>query len=436
MKQKIPVPHFGSRLRKLRPLIFKAALVCLFVFFAESCTYNDLNREIVPARIKTAEGAIEDQLSAKFSILLNDALQYKEVRQFLKDEVAKKIDGDFDILYAAVRNKAIVIRGVDGSTQTTTFENILLKGIGKSAGRTSAENLFVDSIFNYFPVIQIAFPETSKNSPLTWNVSETVPYVTIVESDNDEATTKKLPAITPSGNHIEIDANVVPNELYAVVGKSERIVAVKTADISIHNKTARAAGCLVFEGDGYSDDYSYYMIDQGCGSGGGGGTTSGSSTQPTCREYGQNEFLTQINVPNISDIESWVKGAPELRLQIKTANISGQQIDIFSTGQMSAPSRSGIANDNWWDLADIDLFQWSQTYTTGAVVYHWSEIDGGDLVNVTINFSPPNTGLTIGLTFKIGDGDDDCGWRMLQITECGNQYGTGTINWRSRYLKL
>lgn len=432
MKQKIPVPHFGSRLRKLRPLIFKTALVCLLAVFAESCTYNDLNREIAPTRIKTAEGAIEDKLSAKFSLLLNDALQYKEVRQFLKDEVVKKIDGDFDILYAAVRNKPIVTRGVDGSTQTTTFENILLKGIGKSTGRTSAENLFVDSIFNYFPVIQIAFPETSKNSPLTWNVSETVPYVTIVESDHDEATTKKLPAITPAGNHIEIDANVIPNEFFAVVGKSERIVAVKTADLSAHNKTARAvAGCLVFEGDGYS----YYTLSQGCGGGGGGGTTGGGSTQPTCREYGVNEFLTQINVPDISSIESWVKGAPELKLQIKTANASGSQIDIFATGQLDAPSRDGIANSNWWDLTDIDMFQWSQPYTTGAVVYLWTEIDGGDLVTVTIAYSPPNSGLTVTLNFKIGDGDDQCGWRTLQLTECGNQFSTGTINWRSRYFR-
>jgi hypothetical protein len=258
-----------------------------------------------------------------------------------------------------------------------------------------------------------------------------VPYVTIVESDNDEATTKKLPAITPAGNHIEIDANVIPNEFYAVVGKSERIVAVKTA-ISAQNKTARAiSGCLVFEGDGYS----YYTLSQGCGGGGGGGTTGSGSTQPTCREYGVNEFLTQINVPDISSIESWVKGAPELKLQIKTANASGSQIDIFATGQLDAPSRDGIANSNWWDLTDIDMFQWSQPYTTGAVVYLWTEIDGGDLVTVTIAYSPPNSGLTVTLNFKIGDGDDQCGWRTLQLTECGNQFSTGTINWRSRYFR-
>ncbi len=431
MKQKIPVPHFGSRLRKLRPLIFKTALVCLLAVFAESCTYNDLNREIAPTRIKTVEGAIEDQLSAKFSILLNDALQYKEVRQFLKDEVTKKIDDDFDILYAAVRNQSLSVKSADGILKTTTFEGILLKGANKSTGRTDAESLFIDSLFSYLPTIQIAFPETSKNSPLTWNVGETVPYVTIVESDNDEATTKKLPAITPAGNHIEIDANVIPNEFYAVVGKSERIIAIKNTDNSTQNKTARVICQRVFQ----DDDYTYYRSSCGGGGGGGGGTGGGGSTQPTCRTYGVNEFLTQINVPDISSIESWAKGAPELKLQIKTANASGSQIDIFATGQLDAPRRAGIANSNWWDLTDIDMFQWSQTFTTGAVVYLWTEIDGGDLVTVTIAYSPPNSGLTVTLNFKIGDGDDQCGWRTLQLTECGNQFSTGTINWRSRYFR-
>lgn len=349
------------------------------------------------------------------------------MRQFLKDEVAKKIDGDFDILYAAVRNKPIVTRGVDGSTQTTTFENILLKGIGKRTGRTTAENLFVDSIFNYFPVIQIAFPETSKNSPITWNVSETVPYVTIVESDNDEATTKKLPAITPAGNHIEIDANVIPNEFYAVVGKSERIVAVKTA-ISAQNKTARAiSGCLVFEGDGYS----YYTINQGCGGGGGGVISSPGSTQPTCRAYGVNEFLWAMNCPNISQIESWAKGAPELLLQLK----SSAGGDIASPGLIETPSRSGISNDNWHTFRDIDLFQWS-AITTGGVVYFWTEVDGGTSVNVEVSVTDPQTNLTVKVTFTVGDGDDQCGYRTVQVTECQTEFGTNLIRWRDKYRKL
>jgi hypothetical protein len=77
-------------------------LVSLFVFSCEKKV--DLEPDAASTTSSLRDG---EELRKYFAKALVKALQEKEVREFLKAEALEKYDGDYDVLYALVKNKKL-----------------------------------------------------------------------------------------------------------------------------------------------------------------------------------------------------------------------------------------------------------------------------------------------------------------------------------------
>jgi hypothetical protein len=83
-------------------------------------------------------------------------------------------------------------------------------------------------------------------------------------------------------------------------------------------------------------------------------------------------------------VESWVSGAPELRLRIVQGSENGAST-VFTSGRMEPARRKDIA-DTWWNK-EIPLFSWS-TNTYGTVLtFDWQEEDNISKMEFTVSAS-------------------------------------------------
>jgi hypothetical protein len=218
-----------------------------------------------------------------------------------------------------------------------------------------------------------------------------------------------------------VDANNEPNELFVVIGPSERVIAVNKGDGLV---VARRTSCatLLFEDTDYyyysrpSYESCYYygdVVDSRAG------TNAGSTnTTSTCRTFGKEEWLYQINCTNINNYEKWHQGAPELRIRIMSPEFSFSS--LIHTGEMEPSKRKDIKN-KWW-TKEGQLFKWSEQYSGEAVVVYWYEVDGGPQVKeIKLNAGyTKKDGLKVDVstTINIGKRDDSIGEKLIIIDNC------------------
>lgn len=354
----------------------------------------------------------------KFTALLNRSLRVPEVRRFLKQETQGRFDGDYDVLYAAIKDKQIGVGDSKGRSELLTFEQVLFRQ--SNNGRTEIDVSFLDQIVAEYPLLQISIPETSIHSVETWDELTVTPYVAILdETTYDELTTTHLDGYDPNGNPILVDANNEPSEIYVVVGPSERVIAV---DKSTGSAIARSKSCarLLFEDDLYyyysrpSYEACYFYGDMAGNNTG----TGSSSVASACRSYGKEEWLYQINCTNINNYEKWHQGAPELRIRVMSPEFSFSS--LIHTGEMEPSKRKDIKN-KWW-TKEGQLFKWSEQYSGEAVVYYWYEVDGGPQVKeIKLNAGySKKDGFKVeaSTTINIGKRDDSIGEKLVIIDNC------------------
>lgn len=83
-------------------------------------------------------------------------------------------------------------------------------------------------------------------------------------------------------------------------------------------------------------------------------------------------------------VESWVSGAPELRLRIVQGSENGAST-VFTSGRME-PARRKDIEDTWWNK-EIQLFTW-HTNTYGTVLtFDWQEEDNISKMEFTVSAS-------------------------------------------------
>jgi len=95
------------------------------------------------------------------------------------------------------------------------------------------------------------------------------------------------------------------------------------------------------------------------------------------------EYLMSIRCPNLNEIESWIKGAPELRIILKSA-----KGDI--TDQWFYPATRSAIDNVWWSINGSDgryLYYWDIESYTKTVLFSWVEWDGfGDTHTYSSSF--------------------------------------------------
>ena len=400
---------FGENINFLNFLIMKKvfsyflfSLALAFIFTA--CNKQEDYFPLTNTKVEKQEAF------TYFSKVLSNALDKQEVRTFLKQEALKMVDHDYDVVYGIVKDEMIGKR---------TFEEFLQESESKLG--IGDERLNISNILSSMPLLNIAIPVNPQN----WNTKTELPYIVI---NNGSA---KITGTRSDGTQISFAETVRPNVPVIVVGENERMfidevtgkyVVDPLMAMFIPESPNKLQECYYAFGELICDDFGF----PGGGSGGSGGSGNGSSS---CNNgFNFKVYLKGLRSDNLSAIESWTYGAPELRL-----NILGGSGAFSNDGQnimegLWEPRRRRDINGVWWNLNDY-LFKWLSPY--GDVVwFSWDEEDGGiwteDTETITVQYGNNTYSVTAPKFLK--DNHIHVGTYPVYRDDCFPEiYGTNTL---------
>ncbi|MBU4273981.1 MAG: hypothetical protein KKA28_19285, partial [Planctomycetes bacterium] len=133
--------------------------------------------------------------------------------------------------------------------------------------------------------------------------------------------------------------------------------------------------------------------------------------------------LSKIRCPDLSALESWTRGGPELWLVVFDKNKAEFSKQYFHM------RRAEIANV--WYNVNRWIGYWDYATSGDALYFSWYEEDGGsNTQTITFTFTPIKGGPSIGVSFKIGSADDPAGGQTVNSDYYDAPYNTGLIEWR------
>ena len=365
------------RTTKIAGLFLSIGFACLL----SSCDKNDgvVSPESEPVGIISAEQVQYDPQMEAIAKALAASMGEESVRTLIKTEALKKFDGDYDILYQKIGNQ-----NVGGKTLSTLLNENSQKGNEKS------RTLPISQFAVQMPLLNIGVPVNAEK----WNTSNFEPLVVISPSSvvKDETKLTLVKAYDKAGKVHWLDAKKAPDFPVVVVGLNERVEILANGIASIKKG-------LIFTNNGEDKKQVELYEDPDGGGGGGGG---GTCTAP----YFSGIVLKGYNSGNISAIESWFNGGPEIRMTCAYANQNGNSVNIFgeTQGNLHNPDRSWV-NNTWWDLNDY-LFNWQSSYGDLVTFVLWEE-DAGTLINIPVTVKGKFLGAEINASFTINISDDN-----------------------------
>ncbi|MBW8878885.1 MAG: DUF3103 family protein [Acidobacteria bacterium] len=276
------------------------------------------------------------------------ALGEKQTRRIVKQEVGKKFDGDFDVLYRDIANHKV------GSGRT--FRQALGSAVGKLqkragtlAGREAAFG-DLDSYASALPQLQISIPVGFKD----WDAESTVPLVAFVPADVDDDDLREVEAFDATGRRYLIDAQTEPSFPVVVVGLNERTDRngyLRPEFAQPHSMDRTAAAKMIVQdpsdpsdpgGDVPSEPASPVYTP-----------AAPNVCDPRAHAAGDHEFLHEIKINN--DHEPWFKGSPEIYATYSFVDNQGIRGQFFM---------SNVDDEGRWYSINGPLFYWQATTAT------------------------------------------------------------------------
>lgn len=157
-----------------------------------------------------------------------------------------------------------------------------------------------------------------------------------------------------------------------------------------------------------------------------------TSIDRNSRVLGAGEYIYQIQVPDLSEIEHWTAGAIELTARVATQK-SGDAL-VYYYGDIS---RSDL-KDRKWKTMNTFIANWTTTSIGDYMKVHWTERDGGDKNAIKIILTMPsseNVPVETKVEFTIDNLDDNLGHQMVQFIDSQTQiYSTGLISWKMKSI--
>ena len=255
------------------------------------------------------------------------------IRQAIYAETQKQFDGDTEVLYSALRKISVGERG--------TFHDAVVNALIRITGDKSiSESLERDLAAN--PKLHVAVRDEDGK----WDPRAFGPIVAI--DPEDEAGITYIEGYTPDLKPVQLSAKVAPTEPVIVIGQNERVddkgnvtqnlsgVGMRSGAIKSLKKTVVSTG---------PEEKRVCMI-------GNGGNTS----------------MIKIKVPNLSDIESWTKGKPELQL-----TVIGEKGGTLYQNVWDGIKRNDI--DGKFKTLNQPMYDWYYDDYGGYASFAWIELD-------------------------------------------------------------
>lgn len=327
-----------------------------------SCQSNELN-DVDPVEALAVEATKFNDLG---HFVLNENRLNKNFKEFLYGEIEKQFDGDYNVLIDVLLEKNV---------------NSKSKAVGFSK-RITDEFQSQD----IYPQIFIPFYEELKAEGILGSKDPIVVFPTPDEAIreypgyilNDKVELQEL-------DFMISEEFAMQNEIW-VISPNER---VGNTDFVSLNK---------------EDEGRYLKI-----------SAFGNGTL----------YVSQIMVPDLGSIESWVRGKVELELRAFSPGIPN--LLNYSYPQIK---RDKLKNQRWHSVG-TNICTWAPS-VGDYVILHWTESDGGSTSTpITINYPATETSPAMSFTYTIKTDDQDLGYAaVLKTDNIGDLYNTGKIQWK------
>lgn len=332
-------------------------IALLFSTFVSSCDERSIN-PVLKENIQFQPKTKRDHLSQQFAVHLSSSLKDEAIREFIKKEVSKKFDGDYNILFQQAKNKEI---STDSEARgSVTFAEASF-GNNRN-GRSNSNDSLLTQLEEEYPTMQIAIPNLENKSVENWKTGSHQPLVAILPSDYDESTHKTIIAYSSDGTSKEISTENEPDELVVVISPSERVMAFPRQETTRNH----VSECFLSEPILTTASFDYYLDQRvlvDCGGSatpvddGGGGNTGGDTSGSDCDV--QNIHTLELHDEALKHIESWASGAPEIKLLVYT-NENGYNTKPKHFG-VYEPTKRKYIRDPWPvnGAKGNNLFNWN-----------------------------------------------------------------------------
>lgn len=455
-----------------------AIVMAAFVLF-EGCKKEEAITTSTPS--KTSAFQQSNVYIQRYALCVAELLENDEVRAVIKEEALKKFDGDYDILASVLQEKEL--------SNGLTIGELLLDKLDKFGVGVD----YLNNINETIPNLQVSVPVNCEN----WDVDAFIPAVVPVDVDFDDKANQAIIGYDNMGKPCSFSLKEDPTVPVVVVSVSERIdekgeerwieVSVfsdETNELSSSKEipsnpssitlTHGAANELILEWPDVNGENGYKVyrkvgqgdfslratlgancntyVDQALAYGtrywykvrsyNGEGTSAYSPFSTTIasgRDDGEElaiKCMKFSTTQDLNQVESWIRGVPELRLRVVKGLQNSSTADcIFTSNIITPPSRSAIV-DSWWFNA-IEIQDWYVNDFGTVLVFDWEEEDDlyPDTITLNAKYENKATGtIEVGgtITFNVSQ-HGPIGhktvfyWDNPYIT---NLYTINGFNWR------
>jgi len=331
----------------------------------------------------------KDYIKQIFAKSLAKTVESKEIRRFLKKEINKEFDGDFNILFNSVKHKE-----VDGMK----FSEHLIKNLPplkENSNQRLTESFNFEAIQQYLynldievkqlPLLQIAMPFVANE----WDSENLIPAAVFTTEENlrtDKSVDFKgylYNGSTKKFNNLEY-----PDEPVLVISENERITVFDKEESSANERSVYRCPIALYSTD---ENYEYYHTDvliNDCGGTGGGGTgdpTPDPDPDPdpeeNCDREGNFSSLDREQLRNIEflsmsklrSMEGWLAGKIELRANVihyyKNPNEPETMVALIYE------KRDQFRGCSWFNC-------WTRVFDPKRNIFPWNPEDNGDRMKI------------------------------------------------------
>jgi hypothetical protein len=327
-----------TRMRRRNSRLIGAGLTALVIASGSTVCINDAAVAAplaAPVKGSTSQSDARinkslDSLAKLFARAMTDA----KTRQSIHAAVAKRFDGDTDVLYKALATTSDVRRGL-----ATAYSH---GGTASSSDALSA----VDRLAGDIPRFQVAVPANFDS----WDAASYTPLVAYMPAGVEDTTLKTVTAYDAKGKAYALDAQVAPTRPVVVLGLNER---TDDAGQLLHPEAVSPSPR----------------------------TTATTSGQLALTSY----QVRMVKVHLINDNEPWTKGSAEISLRAQGCGLSYTDIDWSSLnndedwwyGPRELGTACGSVIFKWWE---DDGSSWDFTLSYDGVSLGVHMDDGDDII--------------------------------------------------------
>ncbi len=316
--------------------------------------------------------SMKDQLSVSVAKILAQKMTDQTVRNFIKKNVLKKFDEDYNVLFA------------------DSYPFFLDKD--KDAD-------LIESVLRDYPLMQIVVPELFTVMPEEWNTTTHIPLVAVVPENHQPDKDTLIGAYDSKGKLYMLSTRRDPKEHVVLISENTRTEFYLKGEEPTVDKIKSAAvgstGCGQIPRIGNPESIastsrgSYYLrkeiaaitnaVNATCSTGGGGGSNSGSSCEratlpiTTKDVIGDMKFQSMAVLNNVNDFTG---SAFDFKMDIDYGGINGSPVQSFAV--------FFFANRHTTSSCDFFFWCYPTQFNPGVPTLSWDKTTDGTQMKYTL----------------------------------------------------